>query len=493
MVSMMNALRATCICLLSMTFTWGCGDSPSTAEPVSETPTDNSDDLQGGGDTAWALPELTGPAVLEDLNSDPNVVEVELQADYSTELLADDFAVELMTYNGGFPGPTLQAKVGDEVIVHFTNRLDQPTTVHWHGLRVSDEMDGNPRIQNPVQPGESFTYQFIVPEAGTFWYHPHVRANEQVERGLYGAIVVHDPDDPVFDVERVIVLDDILLDGDQVASFGIGHMEQMNGRLGNSLLANGWGGDLLVDAVEGHVERWRLINTSNARTLVVSLDGAGYRVVGTDGGRLAEPYAPDAMLLAVGQRYDLEVSYPTAAPAQLNVHVTTLNEQNETEQVAIPVYQVQPVATGVRPTLPEWRQYEPLIREDRPIDREESIVVSARNAADGSIEWLLNGQAHGTDGPLFTFAEGETVKFNIVNDLGPEHPFHLHGQFFEIVNAGDVWTNQPGLKDTVLIPGGSNIEVIAYMDNPGRWMAHCHILEHAELGMMSEIVVTPAE
>lgn len=491
----MDTGRGTAVSIILVIALWaGCSETTHPQLATDETQVESIDDNQDQPvEAEWSLPELVGVAVLDDLSSDPDIVEVELRADLSTHLLSDDFAVELMTYNGHFPGPTLQAKVGDEVIVHFTNRLDQPTTVHWHGLRIPDDMDGNPRIQNPVQPGETFTYRFVVPEAGTFWYHPHVRAHEQVERGLYGPIVIHDPAEPVYDVERVIVLDDVLLDGNGLASTAISGMDAMHGRLGNALLANGWGGELVAETVQGYVERWRLVNTSNARTLAVSLEGAGYQVVATDGGRLAQPYVHDVMLLAVGQRYDLEVSFPSDGVAELNVHVTTVNEQNQAEEVAIPVYRVEPVASDMWPVLPEWPEYSPLIQPDRPIDREERIVISAQNTEERGLEWLLNGQAHGMEGPLFTFNQGDTVKFTIVNELGPEHPFHLHGQFFEIVNRGSVWTNQPGLKDTVLIPGGATVEVIAYMDNPGQWMAHCHILEHAELGMMSEIVVLPAD
>ncbi|MBW2464307.1 MAG: multicopper oxidase domain-containing protein, partial [Deltaproteobacteria bacterium] len=149
------------------------------------------------------LPELWGPAVvIEDENPEPGIVEVSLTARYETITLGDGMTYEMMTYNGLVPGPAIHARVGDEVVVHFQNDLDQPTTIHWHGLRISDQMDGNPRIQNPVEAGESFEYRYVVPEAGTFWYHPHVREHIQIERGMYGMLVVRDELDPEYDLER---------------------------------------------------------------------------------------------------------------------------------------------------------------------------------------------------------------------------------------------------------------------------------------------------
>ena len=121
----------------------------------------------------------------------------------------------------------------------------------------------------------------------------------------------------------------------------------------------------------------------------------------------------------------------------------------------------------------------------------EEMTFNAYQTPLGEVQWTINGEAFREE-PLFTFAQGDVVRLRLTNDAGPEHPFHLHGQFFTIVDQGTTETRQPGFKDTVLVPGFSTVEVIAYMDNPGRWMAHCHILEHAELGMMSEIVVTPA-
>jgi FtsP/CotA-like multicopper oxidase with cupredoxin domain len=152
------------------------------------------------------LPVVEGVPELVDENPDPNVVEVRLEAT-ATTVDIDGKQVAMLGYNGLVPGPMLKARAGDEVIVHFHNALTTSTTVHWHGLRISDAMDGSPRVQAPVEPGADFTYRFKIPESGSYWYHPHVRANEQVEAGLYAPIVVWDDADPTYDAERPARLD----------------------------------------------------------------------------------------------------------------------------------------------------------------------------------------------------------------------------------------------------------------------------------------------
>ena len=222
------------------------------------------------------MPDLWGPSTAPDVNDADDVVEIQLTATLGIVELGDDVRYAGMRYQEQVPGPILHARVGDELVVHFTNDLDEETTIHWHGLRISDQMDGNPRIQEPVQPGETFTYRFELPEAGTYWYHPHVRSNEQVEKGLYGALVVHDADDPEYDLERVLVLDDIVLESgsEMLPPFLATHPEIMHGRYGNTLLTNGQLSELVAgEATKGQVERWRIVNVANARTMELSVTG----------------------------------------------------------------------------------------------------------------------------------------------------------------------------------------------------------------------------
>lgn len=437
------------------------------------------------------FPELKTTSVIEDTNPAAKIVEFNLSAK-PTKRKVHPSAPELdmYLYNGQFPGPTLRARVGDKVIVHFKNELPEPTTIHWHGLRISDQMDGSPLIQKPIKPGETFTYSFVVPEAGTFWYHPHVRTNEQVGRGLYGALIVEEAENIGFTRDRMFIMDDMLLTKDGFAPFNDKPtgMTAMHGRTGNVLLLNG---ALLPrpegSAKKGDVERWRLVNTANARQMIFDIIGpASVRVVGTDGGIIEQSYSIDGKKIAlpVGARYDLEVMYYDAGPVTLRQLVYQSGGWQPVAMKVITVADDPSVVDFKTPTLPKA-----LTMGERKVDRTEEMTFDAVQVP-GGIMWRINGKGDWKE-PIFTFKQGETVIFNIENKAGPGHPFHLHGQFFEILRINGVDPKLPGLKDTVQVPGNSTAKIKAYMDNPGMWMAHCHILEHAELGMMGEFKVIP--
>lgn len=460
--------------------------APDVASSTADSAPDVAPDT---GPIADPLPEVLGHPVAVDLDPDPRVVAVELTAGLIEREIAG-VPLTLYAYNGVVPGPLIQARVGDEVVVRFKNELPEATTIHWHGLRISDLMDGSPRMQAPVEPGGTFEYRFTVPDAGSFWYHPHVRGNEQIEKGLQGPLVVHEADDPAIDADRFVVLDDMLLADDGMPPFLSGHMELMHGRTGNVLLTDGVAEALSMTSAVGRVERWRLVNTANARTMTLSIEGAAWRVVGTDGGLITAPYAPARLEVAVGQRYDLEVTFAAEGTARLLSHVLTLDDDNEVEELAIPVVEVAVEPSDAAPTVASWPAVAPLpVREP---GRYLTVVLAARSGAGGELEWNINGHAH-SDHWLFQATQGDTLAIIYSNTAGPEHPFHLHGQFFEIVARDGVpVTDEPGLKDTVLVHGMEQVEIKAYLDNPGQWMAHCHILEHMELGMMADFEVAPA-
>ena len=444
--------------------------------------------------TAPVAPPLEGGVALADENPDPTIVEVHLQAGTVSATLVEDLGpLPLYGYNGQVPGPIIEATVGDRVIVHFENALPEPTTVHWHGLRISDAMDGSPRIQDPVPPGGTFTYDFVVPDAGTFWYHPHVRANEQVEKGLAGMFVVHERARPAVSRERAFVLDDILLDDKGLAPFMADHMEEMHGRSGNVLLTNGHDAPLALTSRQGELERWRIVNVANARTMHVAIEGAKWRVVGTDGGLLGWSYATERLTVAVGQRFDLEVAYDQPGEARLVSYVLMLDDQNNVVDVPVTLANAAVTASDVV-AAPATYAGPPLPAFD-PVDLEVTLELTGAMGASGLV-WTINGMKDGMSGGhemmLFEAARGANARIVIKNLAGPEHPFHLHGQFFQIVRRNGEDTNaEEGLKDVVLVPGMETVELRAHLDNPGRWMAHCHILEHAELGMMGEFLVTP--
>jgi FtsP/CotA-like multicopper oxidase with cupredoxin domain len=240
------------------------------------------------------------PETAPDINPDPDVVEVVLVAYEDYVDFGTGKATKVWTYNGGIPGPTIRGKLGDTLIVHFYNELPEETTIHWHGMEVPANMDGSHIAQLAVPPGGYFRYEFRLLNASLFWYHPHIRTNVQVEKGLYGALLVEDPEENrelgLPEYEHILVLDDILLDPDgRVAEpFPADPLEnaatQLNGREGNVLLVNG-ATDQLAKIRRGRPHRLRIVNTSNARFMRLSIPGHTLYRVGGDGGLLESPLA----------------------------------------------------------------------------------------------------------------------------------------------------------------------------------------------------------
>jgi len=191
-------------------------------------------------------------------------------------------------FNGQVPGPTIEAQLGDVVEVRLTNHLDEPTAIHWHGLRVPAAMDGTEMVQRPVLPGQTFVYRLKPPDAGTFWYHPHMNETVQLERGLYGAFIVRGPNEPTLDAERVLVLDDVQLDRrGQIKPPGW-WLESHDGREGTTRLLNGRQEPELTMAA-GQIERWRIVNAASARYVRLSVGGRPFTILGTGGGLLGAP------------------------------------------------------------------------------------------------------------------------------------------------------------------------------------------------------------
>jgi FtsP/CotA-like multicopper oxidase with cupredoxin domain len=445
------------------------------------------------------LPAIEGLTELPDMNPDPRIVEVRLTAAPAVARWRSGVETSVLAYNGTIPGPLIHARVGDRVIIHFRNELDDDTTIHWHGLRISDVMDGSPAIQEPVRPGGEFTYDFVVPDAATFWYHSHVGTEAQIERGLYGALVVHEADPPPVDRERIFVLDDVKLStSGQIAPALTSGPDIGRGRYGNVLLTNGQTAEVTATAARNAVERWRLVSAANARSLRLHINGATWRVVGTDGGLLPTPYETSELVISPGQRFDLEVRMDdaSAAAAQLITTVLTGLADGGTEDREYTLAtvnldgEVKPRPAWVAPavTLPPTSPASPLSW---------NWALSGR-VADGGVEFTINGMAglgHGSHTGTHDFIErvpqNRPVRITLRSDVSPEHPFHLHGQFFQIVAPASRARLEPGLKDVVLVRGAEAVTVLTYFENPGQWMVHCHIAEHAERGMMSEVMVLP--
>lgn len=427
------------------------------------------------------LPTVWGPEALEDQDPSPGVVEVHLRAGVTDVEWVDDGPTEAWAFNDLVPGPLIQARVGDTLRIVFENDLPEETTIHWHGLRIDDEMDGVPAIQEPVQPGETFTYEFVVPDAGSYWYHPHVRAHEQMERGLHGTLIVHEAE-PVAVPERYFVLDDVYMDGEDIVEPFGNHMEAVHGRHGNVLLTNG-STELLEDTVApGTAERWRVVNTANARTMWVAVTGAAWRIIAVDGTLLPEPIEVERALLPVGQRLDLEV-IPDEDSEAAGLQVELPGTSSWTEY---PVFSAAIEGEPGDSSFIDWGAAPLPVIGDATQDIE--LNFNLRNNSQG-LSWTINGDVYGEHDDIRVDANTPSI-IEIVDRSGAEHPFHLHGQFFQVVDRDGVTYDQDvGLRDTVLVGPEETLRLYTEFDNPGRWMSHCHILEHAELGMMTEMLV----
>ena len=410
------------------------------------------------------------------------------------ELVAGQVA-HAWTYNGTVPGPLLQARVGDEITVEIKNDLDEATTIHWHGVRVPNEMDGIVEGEMlAIEPGASFTATFIARDAGTFWFHPHIRTNVQIERGLQGVLVIHEAaeDMPDVDADRAFVLDDVYLNDDgTIAPFGSG-MEVMHGRFGNVLLVNGSETVPSFKFGAGRVERWRLVNTANARTMVVRFPGLAVRHVGADGGLWPQTFCKDIqeLELPVGARAELEVRIADGVDvASLVSVVLALDENDDVIEIELPLAEVTRDAdapAGARPGHKKSPSFT-YLDDGTPTH---TLRLGGYNS-NGSIVFTINGVAY----PNFedwSVTQNEPAIIEVVNDLMMEHPFHLHGQFFQVVSRTGALFDDAGWRDTTLIRSQERIRLATRFDNPGMWMYHCHILEHEENGMMGMVMVEPA-
>jgi FtsP/CotA-like multicopper oxidase with cupredoxin domain len=279
------------------------------------------------GALAAAPARPIAPATAPDLNPDPDIVEVELFASEDYVDFGTGVATKVWTYNGGIPGPTIRGKVGDTLIVRFCNHLPKATTIHWHGMEVPANMDGSHIAQLPVESGECFRYEFKLLHASLFWYHPHIRTNVQVEKGLYGALLVEDPDENrdlgLPENEHILVLDDILLDPDgRVAEpFPTDPLAnaatQLNGREGNVLLVNG-AADRLAKIRRGRPHRLRIVNTANARFMRLSIPGHTLYRIGGDGGLIESALAVEPVGLVPDGGHDGHMTGMAAASADMH-------------------------------------------------------------------------------------------------------------------------------------------------------------------------------
>ena len=429
---------------------------------------------------------------LADRNPDPKIVEVDMTAELA-DVQIDGKTVHAWTYNGGLPGPLIKTRVGDRLIVHFTNELDEPTTVHWHGVRVPIEMDGVPDISQPeVKKGESFTYDFVVRDAGLYWYHPHVMSAAQVGFGLYGALLVEDPADGVHVEDQVtLVLSDIGFDAKgklEPADSG-GSAGMVFGREGDYVLVNGRRRPVL-HARPGAPQRWRIVNAAKSRFFYLDLDGQKFTVIGSDGGIQEKPVTTDILLITPGERVDVIVAPKGKPGAPLTLRAMLYNrgygsvEYRSVEDVmTIEFTKEAPIVA--KPVTIARELPVPSIDGATPVD----VVLTLPPMKDNKSEFQVNGVPFWKAKP-YAAKLGEKQLWIVKNDSDWDHPFHLHGFFFQVIDEKGEPVRPLAWKDTVNVPMKTTMRLLVSFDErPGQWMFHCHILDHADGGLMGTVMV----
>lgn len=395
-------------------------------------------------------------------------------------------------FNQQVPGPVLKAKRGDTLVVKVINNLTEPTMVHWHGIRLPASMDGTGEVQKPIEPGETFEYRFQLPDAGTFWYHSHQNETVQMERGMYGGIVVEAENDPVVDNDRILVIDDMkLTKTNEFKKHGaIGRwMERHDGREGDTLLINGKEA-LTLHMNAGQVERWRIVNAASARYFKLSLQGKPFQVIATDGGLLEVPRTETELLITPGERFDIVVGpfneWEVFTLETLPYNRVTFVRPKKHTYATVHVMERKPS----KASIPSEFDKIPFLAEQSAVPNRR-IKMSVEPSLRRGIDFTVNGEMHCVDAPVMV---GELQVWEVSNTSLMDHPFHLHGFFFQVLEENGKEPAYKAWKDTYNLKPKSKIKIAWMPDNrPGRWMYHCHILEHHAAGMMAHFEVVDAQ
>jgi len=450
-------------------------------------------------------------------------------------------------YNGQVPGPLIRVPQNATIIVRFHNRIDLPSAVHWHGVRLENRYDGAPGVtQQAVKPGDSFEYKVHFPDAGVYWYHPHVREDIEQGMGLFGNMIVDSPDPDYYSPanrDKALVLDDLLVNADTLIPFGKeGPDFALMGRVGSVELVNGEPRDTMR-VKTGEVVRFFLTNVASSRTFNVSFGDAPMKVLASDVSRFEREERVPSVILAPAERYIVEVRFEHAGQYALVNAVQAINHfEGEFDPT---VDTLAMVTVDPAPAAPDYGRDFGVLRAnaavsqdidrfraafDKAPDKRFTLTVGTSGlplatvqfmdvdtayyapvewvdampdmnwlSTSAQVHWAIRDDATGKQNMDIDWhvAQGSIVKVRIFNDprsFHPmQHPMHLHGQRMLVVARDGVRTRDLVWKDTVIIPVGSTVDLLIDASNPGAWMMHCHIAEHLESGMMTVLHVdTPA-
>ena len=490
---------------------------------------------------AWIKPEQQTPPVAQSKI-------VELKNGDTYDMVASPVTKEIggktytmLAYNGSIPGPLIKIAQGAEVTINFTNNTSMKTLLHSHGVRMDNAFDGSQTTQEEMEPGETFSYKLKFPDAGMYWYHPHVREDLQQELGLYGNYLVAPISvgywSPV-NREEPLFLDDILIeDGDILFNKDKADRTLM-GRFGNVMLING-DDNYTLNVKKGEVIRLYVTNAANARPFQFAIEGADMKLVGADGGAYEKESWVDSVLLGPSERAIVEILFDKTGTYAIQnktpykiftlgkvtvsndpveqsyvAEFSTLRSHKETVVSIDPLRSILNKTPDKRIALSVDMMGQMMTNTGGHAMSNGSMMGGASGIPEGGVEWedtdmqMMNEMSNAdmVDWNIvdqdtgnknmdidWTFKKGEPIKIRIFNDpksMHPmQHPIHFHGQRFLVVTRDGVAQANLVWKDTVLVKAGETVDIVLDTSNPGVWMAHCHIAEHLEAGMMMKFEV----
>ncbi|MEK7517678.1 MAG: multicopper oxidase family protein [Patescibacteria group bacterium] len=450
--------------------------------------------------------------------------------------------VKMLAYNGSIPGPLIKVSQGAEITLNFKNDTDVDSTIHSHGVRAENKFDGVPDVtQKPVKPGESFTYKLKFPDIGIYWYHPHIREDYAQELGLYGNFLVTPTQKDYWaevDREEALFLDDILMQKSQIATFSKSTVDHaLMGRFGNVMLVNG-DDNYKLNIKQGERVRFYVTNAANTRVFNFSIPNTRMKLVGGDNGKLEKEEWVDSVVISPSERVVVEVwfdkngeyqiahatpdkTYVMGAigveerPTSVSYFLVARTNQDLIDSLNVlrPLFEKSPDKTlnltldmmGGMMSGQEGGHMMPnssmmggnmmMGDSNEKIEWEDDMVMMNAMSTNKTLKWkLVDDATQKVNMDIdWQFKKGDKIKIKIFNDPKSEHPMqhpiHIHGQRFLVVNTNGAQNQNLVWKDTALIQTGDTVEFLVQMDNPGTWVIHCHIPEHMEAGMMSSFKV----
>jgi FtsP/CotA-like multicopper oxidase with cupredoxin domain len=467
--------------------------------------------VAGGAGLLWTMTSspapVRGAALIQptEEGSAHGQLKVMLEAAAGPVVLAGRQATALR-YNRNIPGPTFRLRAGDLLKITLVNTLERATNLHVHGLHVSPQGNGD-NVFVSVEPGSSFDYEYRLPRdhpPGVYWYHPHRHGAvaDQIFAGLFGAIIVEDPQPIQVSVERLLVVSDVTLDGlGNVPAMPL--MERMTGREGELILVNGQSNPRL-SARPGQRERWRIVNACVARYLRLRLDGQEMQLLGMDSGRFQKPQTVNELLLVPGNRADVLVSMTVGdsvlrafyrsrgtMPAMMGPGSGYRLPTQEGDGVELASLRVSGEAVPPPTAVPAPQALGDL--RSAPVAARRQVVLAAgmgMGGAGGMVRFTINGREFNEARTDTTVASGDTEEWMLINTSPMDHPFHLHVWPMQIIEENGRVQETPVWQDVVNVPANGQVKVrVAFKDFRGRSAYHCHILDHEDLGMMGTIEV----